>query len=1557
MPNKTDINWNNFQAKFNGQEQGKFELLCYLLFCNEFNRPNGIFRYFNQAGIETEPIEHEGDNIGFQAKFLTNGVSGNKDLIINGIDKAKRDNPNLNKLLFYTHKEISMNQKEHIVPKYKTDIENHARSLDIVFVWRVPSHFEAQLMQDSNSSIREYFFSLDHGIIEAIENLFKNTQHVLNPIKMSIDPPGKNIHFDRSIIINQVKVALRQSHPVILHGLGGVGKTAIIKEILTENGEYDAYYVVKTSEFNVDHESQLFSSYNSLSIETLNRDHNQSSRKLFVFDSAEALSDFDNRSPFNTLVAELIKAGWSIIFTVRTRYYDDLIRLFDFKTIDISLPSLTIDELDQLSHKHNFSLPSNERVIDYVRIPKYLSEYLNLIESDQTNSLSDFKESIWKKRIEKSDYQKNNLHQRRARCFMELVIKRCEQRSYYLPVPNDSEAYSALVQDEILENHTTSTLCFITHDIYEEWALDMIIEFSFAKHGNFNDMFNEIGSSLPVRRAFREWLFEKLISGPSGFETHVLAISRNTEIPSYWIDEILVSLLLSSQASLFLNLLKPQFAENDNKLLKRLIFLLRTACKEPDVETISQISISSSEFAQLKTKIIKPRGSGWEYVIGLLVNHAESDKFPLLILSLLEDWTTSNHDGATTKQAGIWALHYYKNCLEPSGYFPHHFKSIEKSIVRVILYSSGELKEEITAFYDDFLSGKQLRLDPLSEKVLTSLAEASEFIKALPNLVIRLMNRFWLKDSSEKKQYSEMHYFEEALGLSSNFTHVYHPVSALQTPLSGLLRFHPQAALDFIVEFTNQAVENYSQSRRKDEIEEIPFVFNDGAVTKQYIGGHLWGMYRGHTSTSNCIESVHMALERWLLQEGKHLKSEVLEGICLYLLKKSKSASISAVILSVVQAYPEKLFNIAVVFIRIRELYVYDTQRMLNDQRILSIYSMYYGQHRIMLYQDERIRTCDDYFRKLRIENLVKNYQFITNNEKEETARYRDIIWGILDDFYRELPLENEQRDEDRDWRLFLARMDLRGMEQLDNGKVVISPAPDMDDNLKQYSEQSQQQIADQMIHVPLKLWAEARFRKDSETYTKYENFEQYPITVYSEAKLISDRLINTDQADDREFRIFYSSVPMYVCAVLLIDFHNTLNEEIITFCQNTIFQYADYLLSDNYQYQTSDGSEPTIRSLCLILQKYPCFVQHVKKLLLKILLEEYNIAEFARYGISNMLWEENESDVKSLIFGYLKLVTAYQEYRRNDRMDNLRKGNSKVTKSLLNAFVEENSGIINSVLDNSILAERIVIDGIDFKYIISAMQIMPSQVVNDELKQMLINIIKTISDTISKDFKRDYYSEISRFFKKFRCMLFFSDHEDIKLYLDPIIKIRSFNRYLNQLFDDIIEAEDIIKKPDLFWIIWDIFFDQVKYYSKVNQRQSEDIVKSYLIAFHYCIDGIKEWHSLRPQDLYFYDKVVEMMGANPVTLLSIAKVLNGIASHYWRQGINWLATLIINNSYVELPVNTIYYIEEFMHRCSIRERKAIRQTKQLRDNSIQILNFIIEHGSCQGFLVREEIL
>src|SRR5450756_638162 len=113
-----NINWNNFRAKFNNQEQAAFWRLCYLLFCKEHGKDTGIFRFKNHTGIETNPIEKDGKFIGWQAKFYDTRLSDNKNDFIESINTTKTRHPDVNIIIFYTNQEFGQDKKK-TDPKYK----------------------------------------------------------------------------------------------------------------------------------------------------------------------------------------------------------------------------------------------------------------------------------------------------------------------------------------------------------------------------------------------------------------------------------------------------------------------------------------------------------------------------------------------------------------------------------------------------------------------------------------------------------------------------------------------------------------------------------------------------------------------------------------------------------------------------------------------------------------------------------------------------------------------------------------------------------------------------------------------------------------------------------------------------------------------------------------------------------------------------------------------------------------------------------------------------------------------------------------------------------------------------------------------------------------------------------------------------------------------------------------------------------------------------------------------------------------------------------------------
>ena len=178
-----EVNWNNFKAKFNGKEQKTFEWLSYLLFCREFNQPNGIFRYFNQSGIETDPVFVNNEWISFQAKFFDTTVS--KSQIIESIGKAKSKNPKLNKIYIYLNRTFSESSKKgKKKPQLQIDVENYGKTNGIKIDWRVESHFEQQLSNDKN--LVQLFFTLEQSFIDFLTELKNHTNSILKPIRSEI---------------------------------------------------------------------------------------------------------------------------------------------------------------------------------------------------------------------------------------------------------------------------------------------------------------------------------------------------------------------------------------------------------------------------------------------------------------------------------------------------------------------------------------------------------------------------------------------------------------------------------------------------------------------------------------------------------------------------------------------------------------------------------------------------------------------------------------------------------------------------------------------------------------------------------------------------------------------------------------------------------------------------------------------------------------------------------------------------------------------------------------------------------------------------------------------------------------------------------------------------------------------------------------------------------------------------------------------------------------------------------------------------------------------------
>ena len=149
---------------------------------------------------------------------------------------------------------------------------------------------------------------------------------------------------------------------------------------------------------------------------------------------------------------------------------------------------------------------------------------------------------------------------------------------------------------------------FITHDIYEEWALEKIIESEFANRESNKDFFSNLGQSLPIRRSFRNWVSEKLLIENDSIKDFIEEVVKDGEVESFWKDEIIISVLLSDYSEYFFEVCKEELLRNNQELLKRLTFLVRIACKEVDAEVFENLGLKQVNLFHLKYVLTKPKG-------------------------------------------------------------------------------------------------------------------------------------------------------------------------------------------------------------------------------------------------------------------------------------------------------------------------------------------------------------------------------------------------------------------------------------------------------------------------------------------------------------------------------------------------------------------------------------------------------------------------------------------------------------------------------------------------------------------------------------------------------------------------------------------------------------------------------------------------------------------------------------------------------------------------------------------------------------------------------------
>ena len=1540
------LNWNQFEAKFEGSVNDKFEELSYILFCKRFNQSKGILRYKNQKAIENEPIEYEGKIIGYQAKFFEKTLGESKKEIIKTLNDSN-ESYNLDKLLFYTNKDPGANyNEENNMPKYLREIYQLAEDLNIELEFIFPSHFEIILSNEEYEHIKKEFFSLDESIFQFVDNIKENSSLLLDYIKDEIPFNENPIKLDREAQIIEIKENLNDNNVLIISGEGGSGKSALIKNF---KDEFEMpLFIFKSTEFDLSNIQQFFNNFGNYNLNNFQEFYNDFPEKIFVIDSAEKLAYLENLDAFKNFLHSLFDFNWKVIFTTRPDYVSNLnlllMEIYDLKNIaELKVDILTVDELQLLSEEHQFNLPEDNSLIQLLCRLFYLNLFLNP-NIYNSNSVSEFKNKIWEIKIKNSTFEDKNIHIRREKCFLKLVKDIINKNPDYSFECDD--AFSALQSDEIIGYNENIGRYFITQDIFEELALEKLIDNAFSEMGDISDFFNRLPDSLIIRKSFRRWFSNKLIDDAidANMFLDYLFMMNNDESN---IDDILIAILGSKYSKYFFE----EYSDNilfDKFILEKIIFWLRIAYVK-DSPFVREITNNDIEFIFTSFVPLK----NWINCIDFLYDNQNLFQIEdvRLFIDLLNDWNSNNFEGETTRKSSLIALNIYDKIENGSD---SHSSEDKQKIINVILNGSLSIQEEMEDILKKIVENKWVsRRDSyydLSKKILSM--NASPVFKLSHNIIFDFLNLFWFKDYSDENYWDLDNNIKFGISNSLELNFLNNPY---QTPIFQLLKEHPNETIDFLIDFVNKSVRNYeSCNDGKDSIwdtfsnklYEIEIIIEDN-VYKQLINDHLWQAYRGTTAiVPDLLISIHMALEKFLLDEGNKGNFDYLEELLKKILSNSYSASLTAVVTSVVLEFPNELFDVAKILFSSLDLFFYDLNRFSMEHQAKGLINLpYLSTPKIFI--NERKESCNLVCRKRTLRDCFLNYQLGIDDFDKDVENRSEILNQMIkihENMYQQLVIKEES-----DYKLLIHQIDLKKhklvkIEDESSEVEQFMLAVDLPQDLKEDNVNFQKEMDSKFKYNDLILWANNKLNNKNTESSKFDN---NPELIFNNLKNI------VQEMESGKNDLFFVENTLILLASVLIKFYsNELNKDELEYCEKIIFDFFSNIFSGDYYLR---GDSNLIHLFNSLMCLYKIHVDEKDEILFFMLIFLFNnnrLDNFNRcydlviYSIRNIgILDE---DLNKLISNFIYFKPHFKNI-----YDDIKWAYSAHEKYIcaIQKFVNEYENQIFKIEKE----KEILLDNLNLEDLNIIFQLIPWGTDENEYLNMVKEIIRVYSNQLfeyDSEINNANFLNIKRNFLE-RYALFVLSRENIIEYINPFINSFKFSRDSALFFESFISV-DMGLDSSKFWNVWNLFYGKI-----VDSYRPSEInrstISAYLLkpfTFKYELTNIKQ----KRQAILFYSNI-----SNDLKFMEILRVMSKliIDDLFIDEGINWICNFIDDSTLVEEPLDddTKEYLELYVKRYVLKNWKVVKTNNMKYNQLLKILNYLIKKGSVFGFQFREAIL
>ncbi len=1597
---ETSVDWKAFEYKYSDNPQRAFENLTYYLFCCEFNQKNGIFRYFNQPHIETNPIQVGDRLIGFQSKYYADSVvmSSKEDELTDAVKGAARSYSGITTLYFYVSREFSPSSKKDIVkPSYQINIENVAQNLGIEIVWRGISNIEAQLMQDSKLSVcRNVFFQVDSAVQKCCESLHKYKKDIFSNI-------GTTVKYKENMIVLKHNVLdfddfLSSGNQILLiDGEAGSGKSALFKQMVDNISDEIAVLAFKCTDMDVNDKLRFLTLHGILSLDEVFVVYKEANVRILYIDAAEKYFVLENQQTFEEILQVFIEEDWKVVLTIRTAYRESFHNLLlnKAKVQQYHVNPISYNQLSELSCEYDFRLPSDRNLIEFLCIPFYLSLYLALDNLEDSGEMSlnkeVFEEKIWEDIIRNNKKRKDNMPTRRENVLISITMDMLQHESYFYVIQaiDDYQALSELEQSGVLVQTDDARKYCHSHDVFEELVVKHIFTEQYKKNVDGNQFFAQFRTSLRVRKLFRGWL-----SDFASVEEHqdiIFSFLESENVNRIWKDEVLLTVINTEDLKGVFYKIILNMAVNGWEMLKKITILINTCCY---VAEHTEIYLNRGNL--LPFRLSKPSGYAWEALFTFISDNQKSinwDKEMIsVIINVLDSWTkhSENEKTENTKTAGKIGLFLLEELFDEKDLQYSVRDEQVKKLHDVLLNSAWMIKECLVDIFQIVINGIKNREKVLDHSfamkndrmsvprmyidlaicAVSDVYHCGKVPYAMPEMTISLMENQWFRLENESIYYSSD--IDGYFGLNSHLSSNYYPVSAYKTPIINMLQDNPKLVTDFLIRFLNKAGEAYANSRLNADYEEcIKIIIHvRGQEIEQIASERLWRMYRGTHVGPDLLVSLLMGFETWLLTAIKKSETGTVIDYCRYVLLKSQNVMMTSVIVSIAEAYPEKMFDIVCDLLKTKEIFHFDSDRFTSEK---TASFLVFGNS---LFEKERLESNRLPHRNKRIEDIILGYQIDNNGISEENFELqRQKIYNAIDDVTADIDTWLTAE------KYAYYRMDLRHYREEINVKVnskgqdICMVIPDYTEDMKKQRKQNQERYDSHLEYMDLQLWSEYKF-ENNQKFKEYDKYSDVTV-ICDELNELWELLCDLDETNGMEFQeksLFehrYVSIVSYTSTVLLRDHEKDMSDEDRELCEFMVLNLGQVFseVSDFELEQVGNGIEAVTVGLILLLSEENRKLvsdENPLYLLIKLMLKDWRHNGRVIRQIANTIWKYSKDDGWRLVYIFSSIADQYKEEimrRREFSIDVFLENHQQIIEQALN-----DNCLDVTVIDFAKLSKLVTFTIVSF----IATDIKEAFVVAEITKDIAMKI--TFGNRNSLDLTEDNRVLIGytlNYVIWLADVLLHCNDEDRKILIDSFIERADMieNDNVEHLISWLIHDQEVYEKIDDFWCVWELLKSKIIelsnekerfYYSSYNIPVGRDrVITGYLFANSAWKENVHRCALLSEERGSFFDDFIDKSDNVKAMIYALSRLLNTVGMDAYRDvGIEWIYKLVRKDSECKVTLydNTLFYLEEYLGRFVARHRTEFRIDVKLAEKTQVILEYMVSQGSQIAFFLGEQI-